>query len=96
MCLLLYSFDYLKFFSISDIVSDFLLFAMYLQAETEYNPWFARLTLLFIYLPSLNVLATLYGCIRQKDGGNNVEVESRICSNSTAHVRSRMTASSPS
>ena len=32
-------------------------------------------------------------CIRQKDGGNNVEVESRICSNSTAHVRSRMTAS---
>ena len=32
-------------------------------------------------------------CIRQKDGGNNVDVESRICSNSTAHVRSRMTAS---
>ena len=27
----------------------------------EYNPMFASLTLLFIYLPSLNVLATLYG-----------------------------------
>lgn len=27
----------------------------------EYNPWFAILTLTFIYLPSLNVLATLYG-----------------------------------
>ena len=27
----------------------------------EYNHWFASLTLLFIYLPSLNVIATLYG-----------------------------------
>ena len=27
----------------------------------EYNPMFASLTLLFIYLPSLNVLATLFG-----------------------------------
>ena len=27
----------------------------------EYNPWFASLTLTFIYLPSLNVLATMYG-----------------------------------
>ena len=27
----------------------------------QYNPWFARLTLIFIYLPSLNVLAALYG-----------------------------------
>ena len=27
----------------------------------EYNPMFASLTLLFIYMPSLNVLATFYG-----------------------------------
>ena len=27
----------------------------------EYNPMFAAITLLFIYLPSLNVIATLYG-----------------------------------
>ena len=27
----------------------------------ELNPWFAILTLLFIYLPSVNVIATLYG-----------------------------------
>ena len=27
----------------------------------EYNPMFASLTLTFIYMPSLNVLATLYG-----------------------------------
>ena len=27
----------------------------------ELHPWFAILTLLFIYLPSVNVLATLYG-----------------------------------
>ena len=27
----------------------------------RYNPWFALLTLLFIYLPSVNVIATLYG-----------------------------------
>ena len=32
----------------------------------RYNYWFAILTLLFIYLPSVNVIATLYG--PQKDG----------------------------
>ena len=30
----------------------------------EYNPWFASLTLAFIYLPSLNVIATLYGPLK--------------------------------
>ena len=83
------------FFSISDIIFDFILFATYLglvpfiktvkddtivQNVTgrrctfveendegynfscdEYNPMFASLTLLFIYMPSLNVLATLLG-----------------------------------
>ena len=88
----------LKFyFSLLDIVFDFLLFATYLKVTTEnktvpmkndssilnnagrnctlveenvdgykfscevYSPIFASLTLVFIYLPSLNVLATLYG-----------------------------------
>ena len=30
-------------------------------SDVVYNPWFALLTLAFIYMPSLNVLATLYG-----------------------------------
>ena len=41
----------------------------------------------------IDLCFSISDCIRQKDGGNNVDVESRICSNSTAHVRSRMTAS---
>ena len=45
-------------FSMFDILSDFLLFTTFLA---ENNPMFARLTLLFIYLPSLNVLAILLG-----------------------------------
>ena len=44
-------------FSIFDIISDILLFAKYVESD----PWFARLTFLFVSLPSLNVLATLYG-----------------------------------
>ena len=90
------------YFSVNDIVSDYILFFEYsgkktvtkimsplndtallndtlvsctLMNETEegfefyceeYNPFFASLTLTFIYLPSLNVVAALYG---QKKAG---------------------------
>ena len=90
----------MSYFSISDIVTDFILFVSYLEVVNvtkfvprmsndtneilsvknsagrtctfmeqiddkyrfsceEYDQWYASLTLLFIYLPSLNVLATL-------------------------------------
>ena len=89
----------MSYFSISDIISDFILFTTYFEVETlnktvpmsndisvqnttgrtctfmeeidygynyrfsckEYDPMFASLTLLFIYMPSFNVLATLFG-----------------------------------
>ena len=88
---------YFEYFSVNDIVSDYILFFDYSGEETvtkilsplndtsllndtlascslisemeegfefhcvEYNPYFTSLTLAFIYLPSLNVIAALYG-----------------------------------
>ena len=43
--------------SVADIVFDIILFVEYVK----YDYWFATLTLFFIYLPSVNVIATLYG-----------------------------------
>ena len=45
-----------------DIVSDFLVFVEYINGVVqEFNPWYTGFTLAFIYLPSLNIVATLCG-----------------------------------
>ena len=79
----------------SKIKSEFSNFKLKLKFKFFTSNFACNFVLLILCKLDLCICAHLSSpdCIRQKDGGNNVDVESRICSNSTAHVRSRMTAS---